>query len=156
MLSPLARYRTTPAEPQSSSSQGVAPPPNLLFRTAQVIGNLIPNAMTMAILPIVVLAIAALPFGNPPLQVMDVHYEGFWMLLPFTMQTTLILVHDSTLASTRFFGRLIHTLSNVPRSEGHTIALSMATTCCLAFWFWGLSLALAPLVAVSNARRSAL
>ena len=30
----------------------------------------------------------------------------------------------------------------------------MATTCCLAYCFWGLSLALAPLVAVSYARQS--
>lgn len=121
---------------------------------AQLIGAYIPDAMTMAILLMVVLAAAALWIGNTPLEVMDAYYVGLWMLLPFTMQMTLILVLGSTLASTRFFGRLILTLSRLPRSEGQTIALSMATTCCLAYCFWGLSLALAPLVAVSYARQS--
>ncbi len=121
---------------------------------AKFIGDLIPDAMTMAILLMVVLAIAALSFGDPPLRVMDAYYEGLWMLLPFTMQMTLILVLGSALASTKFFGRMVHTLSNLPRSQGQTIALSMATTCCLAYCFWGLSLALAPLVAVTYARQS--
>ncbi len=130
------------------------PPPDRLFRMAQFIGAYIPDAMTMAILLMVVLAAAALWIGNSPLQVMDAYYVGLWMLLPFTMQMTLILVLGSALASTRFFGRMIHVLSNLPRSEAQTLALSMATTCCLAYCFWGLSLALAPLVAVSYARQS--
>ena len=143
-----------PSEPAKQTVPEGAQPPDRLFRMAQVIGNWIPDAMTMAILLMVVLAIAALLFGDPPLQVMDAYYEGLWMLLPFTMQMSLILVLGSTLASTRFFGRLVHTLSSLPRSAGQTIALSMATTCCLAYCFWGLSLALAPLVAVTYARQS--
>ena len=143
-----------PSEPAKQTVPEGGQPPDRLFRMAQVIGNLIPDAMTMAILLMVVLAIAALLFGDPPLQVMDAYYEGLWMLLPFTMQMSLILVLGSTLASTRFFGRLVHTLSSLPRSAGQTIALSMATTCCLAYCFWGLSLALAPLVAVTYARQS--
>ncbi|MDE0102763.1 MAG: TIGR00366 family protein [Bryobacterales bacterium] len=125
-----------------------------LYRIARTIGDFIPDAMTMAILLMVLLACAALLMGNTVLEVMDAYYVGLWMLLPFTMQMTLILVLGSALASTRFFGRMIHVLSRLPRSEGQTIALSMATTCCLAYCFWGLSLALAPLVAVSYARQS--
>lgn len=135
----------SPAEPRS---------PDRLFRIAQTIGAFIPDAMTMAILLMVVLAAAAIGIGNSALDTFDAYYEGLWMLLPFTMQMTLILVLGSTLASTRFFRRLILTLSNLPRSPGQTIALSMATTGCLAYCFWGLSLALAPLVAVSYARQS--
>ncbi len=125
-----------------------------LYRIARVIGDVIPDAMTMAIILMVLLAVAALWLGNTVTEVMDAYYVGLWMLLPFTMQMTLILVLGSTLASTRFFARMIHVLSRLPRSEGQTIALSMATTCCLAYCFWGLSLALAPLVAVSYARQS--
>ena len=104
---------------------------------ANVIGALIPDAMTMAILLMVVLGIGALLNGDPPLKVMDAYYLGLWMLLPFTMQMTLILVLGSALASTRFFRRMILTLSKLPGSEGQTIALSMITTCCLAYCFWG-------------------
>lgn len=108
----------------------------------------------MAILLMVVLGFTAILIGNTPLVTFEAYYQGLWMLLPFTMQMTLILVLGSTLASTRFFRRLVLTLSHLPRSPGQTIALSMATTGCLAYCFWGLSLALAPLVAVSYARQS--
>ncbi len=143
-----------PNESHQPQAAGAGLPQDRLFRIAQFIGSYIPDAMTMAILLMVVLAVAAVAIGNSPLEVLDAYYVGLWMLLPFTMQMTLILVLGSALASTRFFGRMIHTLSNLPRSEGQTIALSMATTCCLAYCFWGLSLALAPLVAVSYARQS--
>jgi len=141
-----------PDETHPTVSQG--PPPDRLQRIANTIGAWIPDAMTMAILLMVVLGIGALLNGDPALKVMDAYYVGLWMLLPFTMQMTLILVLGSALASTRFFRRMILTLSKLPRSEGQTIALSMLTTCCLAYCFWGLSLALAPLVAVSYARQS--
>ena len=143
-----------PDNPQATPGAGPSPAEDRLFRMAQFIGNFIPDAMTMAILLMAVLAVAALLMGDPALKVMGAYYEGLWMLLPFTMQMSLILVLGSTLASTRFFGRMVRTLSSLPRSEGQTIALSMATTCCLAYCFWGLNLALAPLVAVTYARQS--
>ena len=143
-------------KPQEQTAKGLpeAFAEDRLYRIARTIGDFIPDAMTMAIILMVLLAGAALLMGNTVLEVMDAYYVGLWMLLPFTMQMTLILVLGSALASTRFFGRMIHVLSRLPRSEGQTIALSMATTCCLAYCFWGLSLALAPLVAVSYARQS--
>ncbi len=143
-----------PSENDSANAVAEAPPPDRLYRIAQVIGAYIPDAMTTAILLMVVLSLSALAIGNTILEVADAYYVGLWMLLPFTMQMTLILVLGSTLASTRFFRRLVLTLSHLPRSQGQTLALSMLTTCCLAYCFWGLSLALAPLVAVSYARQS--
>ncbi len=143
-----------PVERQHSSGVALAPSGDRLFRMAQFIGNIIPDAMTMAILLMGVLGVAALLMGDGPLRVMGAYYEGLWMLLPFTMQMTLILVLGSVLASTGFFRRAIRVLSNLPRSEWQTVALSMATTCCLAYCFWGLNLALAPLVAVAYARQS--
>ena len=34
----------------------------------------------------------ALVLGNPLSSVLDAYHQGLWMLLPFTMQMTLILV----------------------------------------------------------------
>ena len=143
-----------PTPDPSAAPANSAPPPDRLYRIAQTIGAYIPDAMTTAILLMVILSVAALAIGNSVLEVADAYYVGLWMLLGFTMQMTLILVLGSTLASTRFFRKMVLTLSHLPRSQGQTLALSMATTCCLAYCFWGLSLALAPLVAVSYARQS--
>ena len=132
---------------ESPTTEPQLPPPDRLQRIANAIGALIPDAMTMAILLMVVLGIAALVNGDAPIEVMDAYYVGLWMLLPFTMQMSLILVLGSALAATRFFRRMILALSKLPRSEGQTIALSMLTNCGLAYCFWGLNLALGPLVA---------
>ena len=88
-----------PDKPKSPVAHAEAYQQDRLYRIAKTIGDLIPDAMTMAILLMVVLAIAALWIGNTVLEVMDAYYIGLWMLLPFTMQMTLILVLGSTLAS---------------------------------------------------------
>ena len=137
-------------------SSAAARPPggDRLTAAATFIGGLIPDAMTTAIALMAAVVGAALLIGNTFTQTADAYYRGLWMLLPFTMQMTLILVLSSTLAATPFFRRLIVTLSRLPDSPGRTLALAMLTTGTLAYCYWGLSLAMGPLVAVHFARQS--
>ncbi len=125
-----------------------------LTAIATLVGGLIPDAMTTAILLMAAVIGIALLIGNPFTQTADAYYRGLWMLLPFTMQMTLILVLSSTLAATPFFRRLIVTLSRLPNSPGQTLALAMLTTGTLAYCYWGLGLAMGPLVAVNFARQA--
>ena len=127
-------------------SSAAARPPggDRLTAAATFIGGLIPDAMTTAIALMAAVVGAALLIGNTFTQIADAYYRGLWMLLPFTMQMTLILVLSSTLAATPFFRRLIVTLSRLPDSPGRTLALAMLTTGTLAYCYWGLSLAMGP------------
>lgn len=118
------------------------------------IGGLIPDAMTTAIALTAAVAGIALLIGNAPAETADAYYRGLWMLLPFTMQMTLILVLSATLAATPFFRRLIVTLSRLPDSPGRTLALAMLANAALAYCYWGLGLAMGPLVAVHFARQA--
>ncbi len=127
---------------------------NRLTRFALTVGGIIPDAMTMAIVLMVAVVGLAVLFGNTFLEIADAYYQGLWMLLPFTMQMTLILVLGSTLASTKFFRKLILTLSSLTRNRTQTLGLSMLTVAGLAYCFWGLSLALGPLVGVNFASQS--
>ena len=70
-----------------------------------------PDAITASVILLLALAVVALALGNSGDQVMDAYYRGLWMLLPFTMQMTLIIVLSSALASSPFFRRVVVKLS---------------------------------------------
>jgi short-chain fatty acids transporter len=76
------------------------------------------------------------------------------MLLPFTMQMTLIIVLSSALASTPFFERAVATLSALPKTTNQVISLAVLLTGTAAYVYWGLGIALAPVIAVYCAREA--
>ena len=74
-------------------------PPGRLERFALLIGHAVPDPITASVILLLLLAGGALALGNPAGQVMDAYYRGLWMLLPFTMQMTLIIVLSSALST---------------------------------------------------------
>ena len=75
------------------------PSPDRISRFAQTVGTLVPDATSASVILLLVVAGAALAFGTAPGAIVDAYYRGLWMLLPFTMQMTLILVLSSTLGA---------------------------------------------------------
>jgi short-chain fatty acids transporter len=125
-----------------------------LERFASLISHLVPDAITASVVLLLTLGVVALALGNSGLQVMDAYYRGLWMLLPFTMQMTLIIVLSSALASTPFFRRAVVTLSALPRSTNQMIALAVLLTAAAAYVYWGLGIALSPVIAIYFAREA--
>src|SRR5687768_6951918 len=83
-------------------------------RFARVMGRLVPDAITAAIIFMVLLTGMALALGNTPAKVLDAYSQGLWSLLAFTMQMTLIITLSSALGATPFFRKLILSLSRLP------------------------------------------
>jgi short-chain fatty acids transporter len=125
-----------------------------LTRVSQAIGRHVPDAMSTAVGMLVLLVVGALALGNSAVSVMDAFYRGLWMLLPFTMQMALILVLSSTLGAAPVFRRSISHLSRLPRTRAQVFVLSCLVNACLAYLYWGLAMALGPLVAVYFAREA--
>ena len=125
-----------------------------LTRFSQAIGRVIPDAMSTAVGMLLLLGVAALAIGNSGAAVMDAFYRGLWMLLPFTMQMALILVLSSTLGAAPVFRQAIARLSRLPRTRNQVFALSCLVVACLAYLYWGLSVALGPLVSIYFAREA--
>jgi len=103
---------------------------------------------------LLLLTLGALAIGNSGTAVMDAFYRGLWMLLPFTMQMALILVLSSTLGAAPVFKRAVARLSRLPRTHGQVFALACLVVACLGYLFWGLALALGPLVSIYFAREA--
>jgi short-chain fatty acids transporter len=121
---------------------------------AQVMGRFVPDAITAAVIFMLGLIVMALAIGNTFTKTLDAYYQGLWMLLPFTMQMTLIIVLSSALGTTSFFKNAITRLSRLPKTRLQVIALSVLVTACAAYLYWGLGLAMTPLIAVHFAREA--
>jgi short-chain fatty acids transporter len=130
------------------------PPVDRLTRFADRIGRFIPDAMTTSVALLVLVAITALAMGTTALDMMAAYHRGLWMLLPFTMQMTLILVLSSSLGGSTVFKRLIHGLSHAPRTVSGVLAASILLTASLSYLYWGLGLTLGPLIAIHFARQA--
>ena len=117
-------------------------------RFAQGLGTLVPDAMSASVILLLIVAAAALAFGNTATAIADAYYRGLWMLLPFTMQMTLILVLSSVVSGTPLFRRLVVGLAGWPRTLTQVIALGVVLEAALSYLYWGLGVALAPLIAI--------
>jgi short-chain fatty acids transporter len=125
-----------------------------LTRFSRFMGRVVPDAISTSIFMLVAIFITALLIGNTLTATMDAYYRGLWMLLPFTMQMTLILVLSTVLGSTPLFRKLVETLSQKPRNATEVIVYSVLLCAALSYLYWGLGLALGPLVAVHFAAQA--
>jgi short-chain fatty acids transporter len=119
-----------------------------ISRFARGLGTLVPDATSASVILLLIVAAAALAFGNTPSAIADAYYRGLWMLLPFTMQMTLILVLSTVVSGTPLFRRLVVALARWPRTLIQVIALGVVLNAALSYFYWGLGLALAPLIAI--------
>ncbi len=119
-----------------------------LTRYSRLMARIVPDAISTAVLMLVVLVITTLAIGNTFAATVDAWYRGLWMLLPFTMQMTLVLVLGSVLAATPLFRKVIVSISRKPRTTTQVIICSVLLVAFISYLNWGLALALGPLIAV--------
>jgi short-chain fatty acids transporter len=125
-----------------------------LRRFADWSGRLIPDALTTSIAMLALVFAAALALGNSLAACVDAYYGGLWKLLDFTMQMSLILVLSATLGTTNAFKALVVRVARWPRTRPGVIALAVLVSAALSYLYWGLGIALSPLVAVHCAREA--
>src|SRR3982751_1792634 len=95
--------------------------PGLVARTALALTDWaerwIPDAFIFALLAtflVLAAAVTATPSTLP--QVVDAWGRGFWELIPFTLQMSLIIITGHVLATSRPMGALIRAVAGWPRS----------------------------------------
>jgi short-chain fatty acids transporter len=115
---------------------------------ARTMERWVPDAITTAVFMMVGLFVLSLGVGGTPEGTLDGFYRGLWMLLPFTMQMTLILVLSIILAASPVFRKIIVALSRLPRNRAQVMIMAVLCASVVAYLNWGLSLALAPLIAI--------
>lgn len=114
----------------------------------------VPDAFVFALIATVVVVVAGV-FATPstPGQVVDAWGRGFWDLIPFTLQMSLVIITGHVLATSAPVGRLIRTVAGWPTTPKGAVAL---VTCfaLVSSWFnWGFSLVFSAVLAREIARR---
>jgi short-chain fatty acids transporter len=114
----------------------------------------IPDAFVFALLATLFVFIAAIIWTpSSPLQVIDAWGNGFWDLIAFTLQMSLIIITGHVLATSAPMGRAIRGIASWPKTPRGAVAL-VTFFAMFSSWFnWGFSLIFSAVLARAVARR---
>jgi len=152
--------------PPSLGTPGAAPPPrdeaprNAIERASGAFTlwaeRWIPDAFVFALVATALVVVAAVASGKVgPAQVLGFWGDGFWELLPFTLQMALVIITGYVLATTRPVYRAIAWAAGLPSTPRGAVAL-VALFAMLSSWFnWGFGLIFSAMLAKEVARRVA-
>lgn len=115
-----------------------------------------PDAFVFVALAVVVVAVAVLAHGAPVAAVTRSFGDGFWTLIPFTMQMAFVTIGGYVVATSAPMQRLIDRLALIPNSGRGAIGLIAIATMLSSLLSWGLSLIFGGLLTRALARRTEL
>jgi len=115
-----------------------------------------PDAFVFALAGVVLVFAAGLAVGESPGRLVAEFGNGFWALVPFTMQMALIIVGGFVVATSPPLTRLIRGLASIPRTPRAAVAFVAFFGMASSLLSWGLSLVFTGLLVreiVSRVRR---
>ena len=99
-----------------------------------------PHAFIFVAIAVVIVALGALANGAPAAAVAKSFGDGFWSLIPFTMQMTFVTIGGYVVAVSPPVQALIERLAQIPRSGAGAVGFVAGATMVSSFLSWGLSL----------------
>jgi short-chain fatty acids transporter len=113
----------------------------------------IPDAYVFAAIAVAIVAVAAVALGASPLSTAQAFGDGFWSLIPFTMQMSFIIIGGYVVASSPPAARMIERLASLPRTGRGAVCWVATISLLLSLIHWGLSMILGSLLVRALARR---
>lgn len=141
----------TATAPNAAATDG--PLARFALRSAAWAERWFPDAYVFAALAVVVVAIAALGFGATPKATATAFGDGYWSLIPFTMQMAFVVIGGYVVATAPVVARLIDALARVPRSGRGAICYVGLLSMLTSLLSWGFSLVFGGLLVRALARR---
>ena len=115
-----------------------------------------PDSWVFATLAVLLVTVAVLAMGAPPAQAAKAFGDGFWSLIPFTMQMAFVVIGGYVVASSGPASRLIDVLARVPKNGRSAVAWVALISMAASLLNWGLSLVFGGLLVRALARREEL
>ena len=114
----------------------------------------IPDAFIFALLATIIVFLAALIWTPSSAgQVVDAWGGGFWDLIPFTLQMSLIIITGHVLATSAPMGAAIRAIAAWPKTPKGAVALVTFFALFTSWFNWGFSLIFSAVLAKAVARR---
>jgi short-chain fatty acids transporter len=99
-----------------------------------------PDAFVFALAGLIVVFVTGALLGIAMRDLVKYFGEGFWSLIPFTMQMAIIIIGGYVVATSPPVHRLIRRLAGVPRTPRTAVAFVAFFSMATAMVSWGLSL----------------
>ncbi len=99
-----------------------------------------PDAFIFALLAIIIVFVAGLILGTGVRDLIKYFGEGFWSLIPFTLQMAVIIIGSYVVATSPPVDRLIRWLASIPRTPRSAVAFVAFFSMATSLISWGLSL----------------
>lgn len=116
----------------------------------------IPDAFIFALVATVIVVVAALLWTPATAaQIVDAWGAGFWGLLPFTMQMSLIIITGHVLATSAPMRAVIRSIAGWPQTPRSAVAMVTFFAMTSSWFNWGFSLIFSAVLAREVARRVA-
>ena len=115
-----------------------------------------PDAYVFAVLGVVIVALAAMGFGSTPQATASAFGDGFWSLIPFTMQMAFVVIGGYAVATAPVVARFIDFLARVPRTGRGAVVYVGLVSMLASLLSWGFSLVFGGLLVRALARRTEL
>jgi short-chain fatty acids transporter len=112
-----------------------------------------PDSYIFALLAVLVVSLGALAVGVQATEIATAFGDGFWSLIPFTMQMAIVVISGYVVASSPPAEKLIAALARLPRSERGAVAYVAFFAILSSLLNWAFSLVFAGLYARALARR---
>ncbi len=113
----------------------------------------IPDAYVFAAAAVVIVALVTIIAGASPLVAAKAFGDGFWSLIPFTMQMSFIIVGGYVVGSSPPVTRVIERLAALPKTARGAVCSVAILSMLVSLLHWGLSLILGSLYVRALARR---
>ena len=115
-----------------------------------------PDAYVFVAMVVVIVALAAMARGASPFVVAKAFGDGFWSLIIFSLQVSMIAINGYVVASSPPVLRLIGWSASLPRSGRAAVAFVACISVLLSLLNWSVSLIFSGLLARALARRAEL
>jgi short-chain fatty acids transporter len=113
-----------------------------------------PDAYVFVLIAVIAIAVGTITHGGSPLAVSRAFGDGFWNLIPFTMQMALVAIGGYVVAMSPPIAAALRRLAAVPSTGRGAVVFVGVLSILLSLVNWGLSLIFSGLLVREIARRT--
>ncbi|WP_412778721.1 short-chain fatty acid transporter [Bordetella ansorpii] len=113
-----------------------------------------PDSWVFATVGVLLIALAALAIGASPASTAKAFGDGYWSLIPFTMQMAFVVIGGYVVATSGPASKLIDKLAMLPRNGRSAVGWVAIISMTASLLNWGLSLVFGGLLVRAMARRT--